>query len=139
MDHEQPDRCMQSILITGSTDEARNERIAEHIRSWNISTFDRITPEGETPSIGIGDIRTFMKRLSLTPQEGNHVAGIIARGEKLTVEAQQALLKTLEEPPAHAYIIIGVPNTALLLPTIISRCICVNLQDTVVQYTPEQF
>ena len=130
---------MQTVLIIGSTAQARNSAIAHHLRSWNISVFDRIIPVDESLSIGIGDIRVFIKKLALTPHEGSHVAGIIERSEKLTIEAQQALLKTLEEPPVHAHIVMGVPNTALLLPTIISRCMCINLQDTVVQYTPEQF
>ncbi|MEK7532929.1 MAG: hypothetical protein AAB542_00685 [Patescibacteria group bacterium] len=130
---------MQTVLIIGSTAQARNSAIAQQLRSWNISVFDRISPADESLSIGIADIRVFIKKLAFTPHEGSHIAGIIENSEKLSIEAQQALLKTLEEPPIHAYIIMGIPNTALLLPTIISRCMCVNLQDTVAQYTPEQF
>lgn len=130
---------MQAILIIGNTTQARDRIIAEHLHTWGISLFDRITPSDELPSIGVAEIRMFMKKLSLAPQEGSHVAGIIAHGEKLTTEAQQALLKTLEEPPAHAYMIIAVANQALLLPTIISRCICVNLPGVSSQHPAAEF
>lgn len=126
-------------LVIGSTAEARNIAIEERLRFWKISLFDRITPSDELPSVGVAQIRMFMKKLTLTPQNGSHVAGIITHGEKLTTEAQQALLKTLEEPPARAYIIIGVPNQALLLATIISRCTCLNLPGVSSQHTAEEF
>lgn len=129
---------MQTILIIGGTAEARETAIAEKMRVWEISPFDRIKPADESLSIGIGVIRTFIKNISLAPHQGDHVAGTIIHGEKLTVEAQQALLKTLEEPPGHAYIIIGIPNKSFLLPTIISRCMCVYLQEKSLPVEPEQ-
>lgn len=130
---------MQTVLIIGGTESTRNSAIANHLNSWNISAFDRIMPGDELPSIGVAQIRTFIKKLSLAPQEGSHVAGIIAHGEKLTTEAQQALLKTLEEPPVHAYMIIAVANQALLLPTIISRCICLHLPEAYSEHPAEEF
>lgn len=129
---------MQTILVIGGTADARETAIAEKIRAWEISPFDRIEPADESVSVGIGDIRTFIRGISLAPHQGSHVAGVIIRGDKLTVEAQQALLKTLEEPPAHAYIIIGIPNKSVLLPTIISRCMCVYLQEKSLPVDPEQ-
>lgn len=121
---------MQTIIIIGSDIETKQHAVEKYLATWGISRFDRITPESDTPSIGIAQIRSFAKRLSLKPQQGTKVAGVIMEGEKLTVEAQQAMLKTLEEPPSHAYLIVCVPNTAHLLPTIISRCICNYLPQT---------
>lgn len=121
---------MQTIIIIGSDIEAKQHAVETYLATWGISRFDRITPESDTPSIGIAQIRSFTKKLSLKPQQGTRVAGVIMEGEKLTVEAQQAMLKTFEEPPSHAYLIVCVPNTAQLLPTIISRCICNYLPQT---------
>lgn len=118
---------MQTILIISTSEAARTKTIEERLASWHISPFDRIMLTHEAPSIGIADVRVFQKRLSLAPQQGKFVAGIISEAELLTLDAQQALLKTLEEPPANAYILLGVRDSALLLPTIISRCICITV------------
>ena len=52
---------------------------------------------------------------------------IITEAQNLTLPAQNALLKTLEEPPAHSLIILTTPNPALLLPTVVSRCQVIHL------------
>lgn len=49
-------------------------------------------------------------------------------GEKMTVQAQNALLKTLEEPPEYAVILILTTNVNALLPTILSRCVVLNMK-----------
>lgn len=113
---------MHAYIIIGHTLPLRMHAIREHLRTLSVSSFDEITPITETPSIGVADIRTFIHALSLRPHQGTHTAGIIAEAEKLTVEAQQALLKTIEEPPPAAYIFLGAANTSQLLPTIVSRC-----------------
>lgn len=121
---------MQTVLFIHNNPAIREQAIREKISQWGISSFDCVTPASDTPSIGIKEIRAFIKRLSLRPQQGTHTAGIIAEGERLTMEAQQALLKTLEEPPKHAYIVIGVSNIHAILGTIVSRCECRLLSPT---------
>ncbi|GFI58264.1 DNA polymerase III subunit tau [Muribaculaceae bacterium] len=49
-------------------------------------------------------------------------------GEKMTVQAQNALLKTLEEPPEYTVILILTTNVESLLPTILSRCVVLNMK-----------
>ena len=53
---------------------------------------------------------------------------IIDEAEKLTVQAQNAILKTIEEPPVYAVIIFLTNNTGVFLPTILSRCVMLNLK-----------
>ena len=53
---------------------------------------------------------------------------IINEAEKMNVQAQNALLKTLEEPPEYAVIIILTTNVDALLPTIVSRCVVLNMK-----------
>jgi len=76
----------------------------------------------EDSSIKIETIRALQKEIQLKPYEGSKKVFIINNAEGMTVQAQNALLKTLEEPPSYASIILLTNNSASLLPTIISRC-----------------
>lgn len=72
---------------------------------------------------GISLIRDIFKKIHLTPLRGTEKALIILEADGLSIPAQNALLKTLEEPPPHTKIILTSENRHLLLPTIISRCL----------------
>ena len=74
---------------------------------------------GEDIPISVDDTRTLQSRLALTPT-GQYKAAII-QADSMGREAANALLKTLEEPPAHSIIFLIVSNFYNLLPTIISR------------------
>lgn len=78
-------------------------------------------------SISVDDIREqVVEDVSVRPYSSQYKVYIINDGEKMTVQAQNALLKTIEEPPEYAVIVILTTNTAALLPTILSRCIVLN-------------
>lgn len=72
--------------------------------------------------LGIEQARQIKEFLSLKPYQGGKQAVVLITSENLTPEAQNALLKTLEEPPGEALIILGVSSEDQLLPTILSRC-----------------
>lgn len=72
-------------------------------------------------SIGIEDIRGVMKDVQLKPYEGRKKAYIIDGAERLTHQAQGALLKTLEEPSPDTVIMLITDKMEVLLPTIVSR------------------
>lgn len=112
---------MHALLITGGTPESRRQKIEEYLTSWKISPHDRVVLTTENASVGIADVRAFQKRLQLAPLGSEATVGIIPAMELLTVEAQNALLKTLEEPPPHGRIIGAVHSAQALLPTILSR------------------
>ena len=57
---------------------------------------------------------------------------IVDEAEKLSPQAQNALLKTIEEPPAYAVILLLTANTGMLLPTILSRCVVLDLKPVTV-------
>lgn len=71
------------------------------------------TPEGLTP------LRTFVSRL---PTEGRHQVAVLVEADRLGMEAANALLKTLEEPPPYTTFVLTTGNEAGILPTIRSRC-----------------
>lgn len=122
--------AVHAFLIIGSNDEARRTRIDALVSHEKIAEFDRVIAQSQKEtSIGIADIRSFIQSLSLAPASGSSVAGIIYDATILTPESQQALLKTLEEPPKNVRIYIGIDNATHLLPTILSRCDCIYLAD----------
>jgi DNA polymerase-3 subunit delta' len=53
---------------------------------------------------------------------------IVNEAERMTAQAQNALLKTLEEPPEYAVIILLTANVNSMLPTILSRCVVLNMK-----------
>jgi len=73
-------------------------------------------------SIKIEQIHEFIRKTQLKPYSARYKIGIIVQAEKMTLEAQNTLLKTLEEPPLNTFIILTCRKTSLLLQTIISRC-----------------
>lgn len=116
-----------SILIIGGTKEERRQKALEIAKDkYRVSSFDTTLIEGIT-SIGIGQIRELEHNLSLKPYNSPAKAAIIHPAELLTIEAQNALLKTLEETGEHTIIILTAPQTDLLLPTVVSRCQIIKL------------
>lgn len=91
---------------------------------------DIISVTHEKPnSIGIEDIRTQVTTdAGIKPYTGPYKIYIIGDAQMLTLQAQNALLKTIEEPPAYVVIILLTNNMDALLPTITSRCVTLNLK-----------
>lgn len=80
-------------------------------------------------SIGVDDIRGQINGdIAIKPYSSPYKIYIISEGEKLTPPAQSALLKTLEEPPAYAVVLILTTNLEGLLPTILSRCVTLRME-----------
>jgi len=72
--------------------------------------------------IRVEQVRQLQERLSLRSLEGGYKAAVVPSAEKMNPQAQNALLKTLEEPPARTLLILLVSSVDKLLPTILSRC-----------------
>lgn len=92
--------------------------------SGNHPDILRLQPK---KSIGVDDVRELVLKLQVKPYEGNCYAVVIEQADKMTVQAQNALLKTLESPPGVAVFFLLAENPAALLPTIRSRCLLVRL------------
>ncbi|EKD67680.1 MAG: hypothetical protein ACD_48C00267G0001, partial [uncultured bacterium] len=120
---------MHTFYITGSTARDRTEYIADVCTELHVSTYDihHLIPKEEASSIGISDVRLWQNKLFLAPLSSAVTIGIIPNAELLTTEAQNALLKTLEEPPPHTIIYIESEVNSSLLPTILSRCQIISL------------
>ena len=95
--------------------------------SENHPDIIRITHE-KPNSIGVEDIRTQVNNdMGIKPYQGPYKVYLIEEAEKMTVQAQNALLKTLEEPPEYAVFLLLTDNPNKMLPTIRSRCTALNL------------
>lgn len=73
------------------------------------------------------------RTLSYAPSIGRRRVYIIARAETLTEAAANSLLKVLEEPPSYVQFVLLAPNSASLLPTIVSRCQMIRLSPVPVE------
>lgn len=80
-------------------------------------------------TIGVEDIRLKINNdIAIKPYQGPYKIYIISEGEKMTVQAQNALLKTLEEPPEYAVILILTDSPEALLSTVLSRCVRLDMK-----------
>ncbi|HJA71067.1 MAG TPA: DNA polymerase III subunit delta' [Candidatus Lachnoclostridium stercoravium] len=80
-------------------------------------------------SIGVDDIREQIQdTIMIRPYSSYYKIYILDEAEKMTVQAQNALLKTIEEPPSYAVIILLTTNQDIFLPTILSRCVQLKLK-----------
>ena len=88
-----------------------------------------IEPESKSRQIRIEEIRELIEAIALTSYEGGWKAGVILFADRLNANAQNALLKTLEEPPPNSLLILATDVPAALLPTIRSRAQFVDVRD----------
>lgn len=84
------------------------------------ATSDVCILQGES-SISVNDVRTITTEIYWKPFQFERKIYIIQDADKMTVQAQNALLKVFEEPPSYAVIILITTNLSKLLPTILSR------------------
>ena len=77
---------------------------------------------GSRTAIGIDQIRDVQREASLKPYEGRYRVFVFDGAERVTAEAANSLLKTLEEPPDQVVIVLLAPDAGALPPTVVSRC-----------------
>lgn len=88
----------------------------------------RVTHE-KPNTISVDDVRTQINSdVAIKPYSSPYKIYIMNEAEKMTQQAQNALLKTLEEPPEYAVILLLTTNMNSLLPTILSRCVVLSMK-----------
>jgi DNA polymerase-3 subunit delta' len=123
-----------SYLILGGNSAEREEEVKKlysQLKPQKASFAhdpDLTQLEGEN-SIGINQVRNLEHNLSLKPHSFPPKIGLVAQAEKLTIEAQNALLKVLEEPIGDSVLILAAPRKENLLPTVVSRCQLIALPE----------
>ena len=126
------DRCMNNTLshahlIAGEDGIGKSNLaniLAKLILNGELDReyVDIINYSSSKASFGVDDVRNIIEEVSKKPFEGEKKVIIIHEGNKLTIPAQNALLKTIEEPPIGVHIIILCESLELILDTIKSRC-----------------
>lgn len=102
---------------TGKTSAARIVAKAARVATLDVIEMDAASHRG------IDDVRELRERVGLSPMVGDRKAYIIDEVHMLTAEAFNALLKTLEEPPAHVIFFLCTTEMEKLPATIVSRCV----------------
>ena len=88
----------------------------------NHPDLHRLAPEGAGGQIKLGQVQSLQSALALMPAEGRFRIAIVEAAHRLNPDAQNAFLKTLEEPPARVSLILCVDDETPILPTVRSRC-----------------
>jgi DNA polymerase III delta' subunit len=124
-----------ALLCQAPDPEARPDgtcRACHQVAHGNHPDLHRLEPTGAGSVIPIGGrgdrgVRDLLADLALMPVEGGARVAVIAAADRMTEDAQSALLKTLEEPPAGAVLLLCASDEERLLPTIRSRCVRIRL------------
>lgn len=109
-------------------DLAADERLSELIMQDMAPDVVTVAPEKDKRSIGIGAVRSIKQDAFIIPGELDFKAYIIKYSDLMTAQAQNALLKLLEEPPSYVYFFLLCENSSSLLPTVRSRAPVVRTQ-----------
>lgn len=113
---------------SGNEDACMNCRSCHQAAEHNQPDIIYVTHE-KPNVISVDDIRHQLNNdIVIKPYSSKYKIYIVDEAEKMNIQAQNALLKTIEEPPAYGVILLLTTNADAFLPTILSRCITLNLK-----------
>lgn len=87
-----------------------------------------VKPEEDGKSLGVDEARGILRMIDVKPYEGGKAVVTIWNAHDMTPQAQNALLKTLEEPPEQVVLLLLAESLSPLLPTILSRCVTYKMK-----------
>jgi DNA polymerase-3 subunit delta' len=103
-------------------------KTCQQIERMQYADLTVIQAEKEGGVLKVEQIRTVRQSLVLKPYLGKYRVALFLRFQEANASAQNALLKTLEEAPRHAILILTADTSEQLLPTIVSRCEVLRLR-----------
>jgi len=103
-------------------------RDCKHIASMQHPDLAVIRAEQEGGTLKVDQVRAVQRMLALKPYQSRYRVALFLRFQEANPSAANALLKTLEEAPDHAILLLTADNAEQLLPTIISRCEVLRLR-----------
>lgn len=128
--------AMTLLCETGDNEPCGKCHSCKQAESGNHPDIIRVTHE-KPNSISVDDIRTQVNNtVDIKPYQGSYKVYIIPQADMMTPQAQNAILKTIEEPPSYAVFLLLTENAETLLPTINSRCVMLklrNIKDTLIK------
>jgi DNA polymerase-3 subunit gamma/tau len=108
--------CFNRTNDTEACNECESCKAFNDNRSYNIHELDAASNNS------VDDIRNLIDQVRIPPQLGKYSIYIIDEVHMLSTSAFNAFLKTLEEPPSHAFFILATTEKHKIIPTILSRC-----------------
>ena len=128
--------AMTLLCETGDNEPCGKCHSCKQAESGNHPDIIRVTHE-KPNSISVDDIRTQVNNtVDIKPYQGPYKVYIIPQADMMTPQAQNAILKTIEEPPSYAVFLLLTETAETLLPTINSRCVMLklrNIKDTLIK------
>ena len=131
---ESPPRRTPAGLPLDSCDRCESCR---KIDTANHPDISWIRPESKSRVITIEQMRDLMQTVHLKPSVAQYKFGIIVAADRLNVQAANAFLKTLEEPPSNSILVLLSTETQRILETILSRCLRLNFAGEAAPHSPE--
>lgn len=108
-------------------------RTCKQIERMQYPDLAIVQAEKEGGVLKVEQVRQVRQSLSLKPYQGRYRVALFLRFQEANANAANALLKTLEEAPAHVVLLLTADNAEQLLPTIVSRCETLRLRPLAVE------
>ncbi len=124
--------CTQPPEKGGFCGSCRNCR---QLQSLTYPDLSMLIPEEGHKDILIGQVRSLQHTLALSPYSGAYRIALLPDFQRATIQAANALLKTLEEPPDKVVLLLTANAPEGLLPTIVSRCEVIRLRPSSIEST----
>jgi len=119
--------CLHPVQVSGvATDCCDACPTCLKIEGDNHADVHWARPESKSRVITVDQMRDVMQQIQLKPAEAGYKVAVISGADRLNVQAANAFLKTLEEPPQKSIIILLSTEPSRLLETILSRCLRLN-------------
>jgi DNA polymerase-3 subunit delta' len=119
--------CTNPVKISGAATDCCDECAScRKIENATHADIHWARPESKSRIITVEQMRDLMQQIQLKPTEAAHKVAIIVGADRLNVQAANAFLKTLEEPPANSVLILLSTEPSRILETILSRCLRLN-------------
>ncbi len=128
-----------SQAVPGAPDSCDACLPCRKIEGTNHPDVQWVRPESKSRVITIDQMRDVMQTIFLKPTEAEYKVAIIVGADRLNVQAANAFLKTLEEPPPRSVLILLTTEPGRILETILSRCLRLNFSAGAERFQDETF
>ena len=119
--------CQAPVLTDGVATDCCDECLScRKIDQENHADVYWARPESKSRLITVDQTRALMHAVQLKPGDAPYKVAVIAGADRLNLQAANAFLKTLEEPPARSILILLSTEPSRILETILSRCLRLN-------------
>jgi len=133
----------RAVLCSGESKPCGECKMCRMAVAGNHPDITTVAPEDKKKNISVGQIRALRQEAFVKPHTGTKRVFIIDKAETMNEQAQNALLKILEEPPGGVVFFLITESAAAMLETVLSRCILFTLsnpsKDEAIEYIKNNF